>query len=65
MRSCCPHCSRPVRQVRNTTGPNYCPHCQRLFFIPATRHLPPWLLGVVTVLLGHMQLMWRISSAGW
>ena len=64
MRYPCPHCRRPVRQVRNTSGPNFCPRCCKLFYMPEPEKVPPWILGVVVVLLGNWQVMSNVASMG-
>ena len=57
-RCVCPHCSESVVQVWNTEGPNFCPKCRRLFFVPLLKTMPPWIWGVVVVLIANWQLMW-------
>ncbi|MGD0898123.1 MAG: hypothetical protein ABR915_09835 [Thermoguttaceae bacterium] len=53
----CPNCSEVVRQDRNVEGLNYCPHCRRLFFVPPPEKMPPWILGVLVILVANWQLM--------
>lgn len=56
MRCRCPHCSKRVRQARNASGPNFCPKCYKLFYPPPEEKVPPWTLGVVVVLMAHLQI---------
>jgi hypothetical protein len=53
----CPHCSQKVFQRRNKEGPNFCTECRRLFFLAPDREVPPWILGVVVVLIGNWQII--------
>jgi hypothetical protein len=57
MRCICPQCANVLDQDRNTDGLNYCPNCRNLFLIAAPRPVPPWVLGVVTVLLMNWQIL--------
>ena len=57
MRCDCPYCAHVVRQDRNLEGLNYCPNCKRLFLVLPPERVPGWILGVVTVLLAHWQMM--------
>lgn len=63
MRYSCPHCSRSVGQVQNTSGPIFCLHCRSLFHTPEPEKVSPWLLGMVVVLMGNWQIIWHITSA--
>ena len=60
MHCSCPHCSQIVVQKKNVEGPNFCPKCCKLFYVPPERELPPWILGVLVVLVGNWQLMCRL-----
>jgi len=60
MRFHCPHCGQLVVQARNEDGPNFCPKCRGLFEIPPERQMPPWILGVVVFLMGHLQVIHAI-----
>lgn len=53
----CPCCGASVVQAKNTTGPQFCHKCRALFKVAEEKHVPPWILGVVTVLLGNLQLL--------
>jgi hypothetical protein len=55
----CPHCERDVSQAENRDGPNFCPACRRLFYLPEERKTPPWTLGVLTILAANWQIMSR------
>ena len=63
MRVYCPHCNEQITQRRNYEGPNFCPACQRLFLLPPERPVPPWILGVVVVLMGNWQVVLHSSGA--
>ena len=56
MRCRCPSCGSFFDQAKNSTGPQYCLKCRTLFQTPEERRVPPWILGVVTVLLGNLQI---------
>ena len=55
MRIPCPNCNTLVMQAKNLDGPNFCPNCQRLFYLPEPAKLPPWILGVLVVLTANWQ----------
>jgi hypothetical protein len=57
MRVYCPHCGGCVAQAKNLDGPNFCPMCRRLFYVAEPPELPVWILGVVTVLVAHWQII--------
>jgi hypothetical protein len=57
MRVHCPHCNAELLQTKNPDGPNFCYTCQRLFYVPAERKLPPWILGALVVLVQNWQIM--------
>jgi hypothetical protein len=59
MRCTCPNCAGVLLQDRNADGLNYCTNCGSLFVIPPTRPLPPWILGVLTVMIANWQLLCR------
>jgi hypothetical protein len=59
MRVQCPYCERRVRQAENRDGPNFCPDCRVLFYMPEERKMPPWILGILTVLIANWQVMSR------
>ena len=44
---------------QNRDGPNFCPECRELFYLPEDRPLPPWILGVLTILVANWQVMSR------
>jgi hypothetical protein len=53
----CKYCSKLISQARNRDGPNYCPKCHALFYVPPPRPVPPWILGVLVVLTAN----WRLT----
>ncbi len=57
MRCICPYCSKVTRQARNLSGPNFCPHCHGLFNIRPPEKIPPWILGVLVVMVANLQIM--------
>lgn len=57
MSTTCPHCDASVVQARNRDGPNFCPHCQRLFEIQEDHHVPRWVYGVMMVLVCNLQII--------
>ena len=57
MRYPCPRCSELVVQTRNLEGPNFCPQCRTLFIMPTPPKMPPWILGVLVILVANWQTM--------
>ncbi len=57
MRVHCPYCNGRVKQSVNWDGPNFCPTCQKLFYASDAPKMPPWILGVLVVLVANWQLM--------
>ena len=57
MRVYCPYCNGHVAQAKNLDGPNFCPQCRKLFYVPEEPQMPSWVFGVLVVLLGNWQLM--------
>ena len=57
MRVHCPYCDERVVQARNLDGPNFCPKCQKLFYAPEEPKLPPWILGIVVILMANWQII--------
>jgi hypothetical protein len=57
MRLDCPYCAAKVSQRRNREGPNFCPACRKLFSMPPEHDVPPWILGVLVVLIGNWQIV--------
>ena len=53
----CPQCHSMVVQAANRDGPNFCSECCRLFYLPEERKMPPWILGVLVVLVGNLQII--------
>ena len=53
----CTHCGELVRQDRNQEGQSYCIKCGRLFLVPAEARVPPWIWGVVVVLMANWQIL--------
>ncbi len=59
MRIPCPFCSAQLTQAKNSDGPNFCPQCQTLFYLPEPRPMPPWILGVLVILTANWQILSR------
>ncbi len=57
MRVECIYCKRLVIQAKNHDGPNYCPQCRHLFYVPEERQMPPWILGVLVILVANWQIV--------
>jgi hypothetical protein len=57
MRVQCPQCQAKVVQAKNRDGPNFCPNCSRLFYLPEEPQLPSWILGVLVILVANLQIM--------
>jgi hypothetical protein len=57
MHARCPYCNGRVQQPRNWDGPNFCPVCQKLFYVPEEPKMPPWILGVLAILMADWQIM--------
>lgn len=57
MRVDCPNCSHSIAQVKNPDGPNFCPECLNLFYVPEPPKTPPWILGVLVILTANWQIM--------
>ena len=53
----CPYCHERVAQAKNVDGPNFCPTCRKLFYVPEERPTPRWIWGVLLVLAGNCQLV--------
>ncbi len=53
----CPHCRMLVEQSKNRDGPNFCENCFCLFYVPEERKMPPWILGVLVILVANLQIM--------
>ena len=53
----CPVCGNKVTQTKNRDGPNFCEHCFCLFYTPEERKLPPWVLGIVVILVANLQII--------
>jgi len=47
-----------VKQAKNREGPNFCPHCQRLFSPLPEEPLPAWIWGVLVFLTANWQIQW-------
>jgi len=58
VRYSCPHCFATVKQAKNREGPNFCPHCQRLFSPLPEEPLPAWIWGVLVFLTANWQIQW-------
>ena len=57
MRVNCPHCNQRVVQARNREGPNFCAMCEKLFYLPEEPTMPPWILGVLVILVANWQII--------
>jgi hypothetical protein len=57
MRVPCPRCKCLVVQSKNQDGPNFCPNCYQLFYLPEQQKLPPWILGVLVILMANLQVV--------
>jgi hypothetical protein len=57
MRVHCPSCDERVVQAKNLDGPNFCPKCRRLFYVPEEPMMPSWILGVLVILVANWQMM--------
>jgi hypothetical protein len=57
MRAQCPECHTMVVQSKNHDGPNFCPNCANLFYAPEDAAMPPWILGVLVVLVANLQII--------
>jgi hypothetical protein len=57
MRCRCPYCCHRFWQARNLEGAQFCRQCHRLFVAPPEAKVPPWILGVVVILMGNWQIM--------
>jgi hypothetical protein len=53
----CPQCGRMVEQTKNRDGPNFCENCFCLFLAPEDRKMPPWILGVLVILVANLQII--------
>lgn len=53
----CPYCHGHVVQPKNSDGPNFCPACEKLFYVPDGPQVPPWILGVLVFLMANWQIM--------
>lgn len=61
MRCQCPYCSEWVVQNRNLDGPNFCQKCKKLFVAPQPEKMPPWILGVVVILMANWHILYRLN----
>ena len=59
MRIRCPQCQAMVVQAKNKDGPNFCAECSHLFYLPEESTMPPWILGVLVILVANLQIMAR------
>ena len=60
MKLTCTHCGELVEQDRNREGLNYCTNCRRLFLVPPEPRVPPWILGVLVVLIINCKLLCHV-----
>jgi hypothetical protein len=56
MKTQCPMCQSLVLQAKNRDGPNFCPNCNRLFYLPEDQKVPSWVLGVLVILVANLQI---------
>ena len=56
MRCTCPNCAEVSFQDYDADGLSYCPNCHKLF--PRAKPMPPWILGVLTVLTVALMANW-------
>jgi hypothetical protein len=59
MRCYCPYCLQLVNKGKDAEGLQYCRCCRRLFVAPPRRGVPPWILGVLVVLMANWQIICR------
>jgi hypothetical protein len=57
MRVHCPYCDERVVQARNLDGPNFCPKCRKLFYVPEEPKTPSWIQGVLVILVANWQII--------
>ncbi|MEN6558072.1 MAG: hypothetical protein ABFC54_07825 [Thermoguttaceae bacterium] len=57
MHAHCPYCQGRVVQTRNQDGPNFCPQCRKLFYVPEEPRVPSWILGVLVILVANWQVL--------
>jgi hypothetical protein len=53
----CPYCDGFVKQEKNPDGPNFCPECRKLFYVPEEPMMPSWILGVLVILVANWQIV--------
>ncbi len=53
----CPQCRTMVAQAKNRDGPNFCENCFCLFYAVEERTMPPWILGVLVILVANLQII--------
>ena len=46
-----------VVQTKNRDGPNFCETCFCLFYAAEERRMPPWILGVLVILVANLQII--------
>ena len=63
MRCLCPHCFEVVAEDKSGSGINFCPYCQTLFKA-IKKEMPPWILGVLVVVMANWQLGGRLHGSG-
>lgn len=59
MRAKCPYCNQRLAQAKNLDGPNFCPACEKLFYVPDEPRMPPWILGILVILMANWQIISR------
>ncbi|MFZ1932355.1 MAG: hypothetical protein WCB27_03120 [Thermoguttaceae bacterium] len=53
----CPQCRTTVAQSKNRDGPNFCENCFCLFYAAEEPKMPPWVLGVLVILVANLQII--------
>jgi hypothetical protein len=57
MRYNCPFCSWEIVSPDDTGSVGFCSNCRSLFRAPLPQQVPPWILGVLVVLVGNWQVL--------
>ena len=59
MANLCPRCFPVGTKTRSRSGLNSCEKCGSLFLGPPERSLPPWIFGILTILVANYWLAVR------
>jgi hypothetical protein len=57
MRCHCPRCFQLVDKCAQPGGLQYCSNCRTLFLAAPPYLVPPWVLGVLTVVVAAWQII--------